>query len=312
MKEFTRDEEPLGPGSEAGERPLYVFFGHHKCATGWIDSILRETCFHLGWRFRIVHRPLDFARYGSLRGFVKRHRPDMLAYTNANLRYVRGLPPFRGFHVVRDPRDVVVSAYFSHLYSHPTDNWPELAAHRRRLQAVSKEEGLMMELAFSRQFLEDMATWDYEQPNVLELKLEDISVRPEAMFWQIYSFLGLIDPAEPDLVARVRMQLNVLNQRGRRFTPFHMPLSPFRFPMERLPAPYVERIVQRKSFKRLAGGRKPGEENVRSHYRKGQPGDWRNHFGPEHIAYFREHYQGLLEKLGYETDDAWAEELLSS
>ena len=35
------------------------------------------------------------------------------------------------------------------------------------------------------------------------------------------------------------------------------------------------------------------------------PGDWANHFEAEHVAYFKEHYGGLLIKLGYEKDDDW-------
>ncbi len=288
-----------------GARPLYVFFGHHKCATGWIDGILRETCFNLGWRFHIVHRPIDFERHGSLGRYVAAERPDLLAYTNADRDYIGDLPAFRGFHVVRDPRDVLVSGYFSHRNTHPTEGWPELVEHRKRLRAVSKEEGLMLEMDFSRQFLDPMNRWDYEMPNVLEMKMEEISADPEAAFRRIYTFLGLLDTADATALQYLTMRLNILNQRGRRFTPFHMPMSPFRFPMERLPKDRLRPILERKSFKRMSGGRKPGQENVKSHYRKGRPGDWRNHFTEAHIDRFKERYNDLVLKLGYETDPDW-------
>ena len=293
------------------ERPLYAFFGHHKCATGWIDSVLRETCFHLGWRFLIVHTPERFAPYGSLGGFVEQEKPDLLSYTNANMAYLDTLPPFRGFHVVRDPRDVVVSGYFSHLHSHPTDNWPELEAHRAKLKALSKEEGLMLELDFSRQFLQDMRTWDYQQPHILEMKLEDISPDPWGAYHQIFSHLGFLQGVrEEGLDLPLRsfvMTLNVLNQRGRRFTPFHMPIFPMRFPLDSITERTLDKVLARKNFKKLSGGRKAGQENVKSHYRKGKAGDWRNHFGPDHIAYFHQEYQDILEKLGYESDASWVD-----
>ena len=287
-------------------KPLYVFFGHHKCATGWIDSILRETCFHLGWRFRIVHRPVDFAGYGTLGRLVAAERPDVLAYTNADRQHLADLPPFRGFHVIRDPRDVVLSGYFSHRHSHSTEGWPELAAHRAQLQRVSKEEGLLLEMAFSKARLDQMRNWNYTRPDVLELKMEYVTANPVEAFCTVYAFLGMLNDEARGLPARALtslvMKLNVLNQRGRRFTPFHWPLSPFRFPLRGLSPRRVETIVGRKRFERLSGGRRRGQENVQSHYRKGQPGDWRNHFTADHVAYFAQEFGGLLVDLGYETD----------
>jgi hypothetical protein len=64
-------------------------------------------------------------------------------------------------------------------------------------------------------------------------------------------------------------------------------------------------FVYENRFSKLAGGRKSGEENVKSHYRKGTSGDWKNHFTESHKAYFKQHYNDLLITLGYETDDRW-------
>lgn len=298
-----------------GARPLYAFFGHHKCATGWIDSVLRETCFHLGWRFRIVAQEREIAPHGSLGRLVADERVDLLAYINADADHARTLPAHRGFHVVRDPRDVIVSGYFSHLHSHQTRDWPELVPYRERLQRASKAEGLMLEMEFSRQFLEPMMRWDYDQPHVLELRLEDFSREPEAAFRRIYEHLGFLHGADPSglaaLARRAAMRVNILNQRGRRFTPFHLPVSPFRFPLDGLGPRRLSRILEKKSFKKLSGGRKHGQENVRSHYRKGKHGDWINHFEPEHVQRFKELYNGLLLKLGYETDEHWDRTLIA-
>jgi len=42
------------------------------------------------------------------------------------------------------------------------------------------------------------------------------------------------------------------------------------------------------SFERLSGGRKPGEEDQSSFFRKGEPGDWRHHFSAADNAMFIE------------------------
>jgi len=296
--------------AKENKKPARFFFGHHKCATGWIDSILREACFHLGWRFGIVHHGSDIAPYGSLLSYYERRQTDLLAFTNAEADLVvAGGAGLLGFHVVRDPRDVVVSGYFSHRYSHPTDRWPELVAHRKQLNECSKEEGLLLELEFSEQFLDPMARWQYDSKNILELRLEDISASPLDQFMKILIHLKLID--DRDEIRRVswsdrlQMKANVLNQRGRRFTPFHLPLCPVRFPMERLPTAILPRIIEGKSFSKMSGGRSRGQENVKSHYRKGTPGDWRNHFSDENIRAFKSRYNGLLLELGYEQYEDW-------
>jgi hypothetical protein len=46
--------------------------------------------------------------------------------------------------------------------------------------------------------------------------------------------------------------------------------------------------------------------NPKEHtFRKGQIGDWRKHFIPEHISAFKSNAGGLLINLGYETDYQW-------
>ena len=55
----------------------------------------------------------------------------------------------------------------------------------------------------------------------------------------------------------------------------------------------------------LAGGRKEGDEDVKSHFRKGAPGDWINHFSADHKALFKSLYPDLVVKLGYEASDDW-------
>ena len=54
------------------------------------------------------------------------------------------------------------------------------------------------------------------------------------------------------------------------------------------------------SFERLAGGRKRGEENSGSHFRKGIVGDWRNHLDDTTLERFHERARPLLTELGYE------------
>src|SRR5262245_17665171 len=168
---------------------LLAYFGHHKCGTGWFTEILLEVSRLSHLQPAYVHN--DESCGGHLGRFVADRGVQLLLYVNAEIDQVRTLPLFRGFHVVRDPRDLVVSAYFSHRFSHPLQPW--LEEHRARLQGLDDEEGLLAEMQFpvTRMVLDHIRRWDYRQPGVLELRMEEIVRAPEAALSSVFTFLGL-------------------------------------------------------------------------------------------------------------------------
>jgi hypothetical protein len=52
--------------------------------------------------------------------------------------------------------------------------------------------------------------------------------------------------------------------------------------------------------------RRPGQEDAKSHFRKGIVGDWRNYLKPEHIQRFKELCGQQLIELGYEQNLDWS------
>jgi hypothetical protein len=277
---------------------LRAFFGHHKCASSWAGVICADACRELGLRHAIVHdaQPLPV----SLAAHVQNEAIEFLSYTNADIDHVRRLGPLRAFHVVRDPRDVVVSAYFSHLHSHPTQEWPELLEHRRALGRLSPEEGLLLEMKFRERQMQEMYSWNYQRSDVLELRMEDLVVRPYSQALRIFSFLDLLDERDLTPPRRLRWLLAKALRRVERDTPLRVGWRPRRIPAERLLG-----VVWEHDFAKKAKGRQQGQEDRKSHYRKGVAGDWRNHFQSRHVAFFKERYGDLLLKLGYERDADW-------
>lgn len=57
--------------------------------------------------------------------------------------------------------------------------------------------------------------------------------------------------------------------------------------------------IERWSFKRLSGGREPGQERPSHHYRKGVVGEWKDHFTEEENLAFIEKYREGMELFGY-------------
>lgn len=72
-----------------------------------------------------------------------------------------------------------------------------------------------------------------------------------------------------------------------------------------LPGSRMASLLDKHSFQALSGGRVPGQEDVRAHYRKGVAGDWREHFTPRIKARFKEAFGDVLRLAGYEKDDNW-------
>jgi hypothetical protein len=278
-------------------RPLIAYFGHHKCATTWINTIAALVCERLNLKFVNVSGPDMFAH--RLDEFVARNGVDFLSYINANAKDIGALHGMRGFHVVRDPRDIIVSAYFSHRYSHPTEGWDALVEHRQRLQRVSKDEGLLLEMEFSRQVLDELYAWNYDQPNIREIRMEDLIRSPYETMLDAFVFVGLakVTPMLPATYLAGQL-LNRINLKTRG-------LFPLRLESATLPSQELLGIVHANRFEAQADGRRPGEEDVRSHYRKGRAGDWVEHFTPEHRAYFKQHFNQVLLKLGYERTVDW-------
>jgi len=75
-----------------------------------------------------------------------------------------------------------------------------------------------------------------------------------------------------------------------------------------VPQDMLQRVVKRHSFAERSG-RLPGQEDIFSHYRKGQAGDWKRHFDRDLGRIWEEVMPGLVRSLGYESDDRWYEGL---
>ena len=289
-----------GAGKIKPARPLYVYFGHHKCASTYLTDVLHQICWDLKFKILTAGSPKSYGH--DLAQFVHLHRPEFLICNQAEINQVGQLGRMRAAHVVRDPRDILVSAYYSHLNSHSLEEWPELAAHREKLQELSKEEGLLCEIECRADQFKAMMEWDYSQPNVLEVRFEDLVSNPYQTMLEIFRFLGLLDESDDRYLRALGLfvQRSLRALEGRHRFRLRLPFGPDRIPIERL-----LRIVWQNDFEKKSGGRRRGEEDQDSHYRRGVPGDWKLHFNEALRAAFKERYNPMLIKLGYESGPDW-------
>ena len=169
----------------------------------------------------------------------------------------------RAFFVLRDPRDMVVSNYFSTRNSHaPMGDIPQV---RSVLQEKTVKEGMLYligHLAKKGTFraLESWAT--ASKSETIELfRYEDLTGERQA--------------AEVDRLMR------------------HCGIA--------IPPAELADLLARYSFSRMQGGRR--SVGSVSHYRKGKAGDWRNHFDDDIYQAFTAATGNLVEVLGYPARD---------
>jgi len=172
---------------------------------------------------------------------------------------------FRAFFIMRDPRDLIISDYFSLKYSH-AEYHPYITEMRKKLNTLSEHDGIMERILNFTTYYETLRGW-------LKSK-EDSRIK-------IFCFEDFF----------INDQAGTLNQ-----VLAHCQID--------IPDNKTSRLLKKYSFRKLAG-RNQGDENSKSHYRKGISKDWCNYFSPEHKTAFKELTSELLIELGYEKTMDW-------
>ena len=128
--------------------------------------------------------------------------------------------------------------------------------------------------------------------------MENLTAQPRDQFQSVFDHLGL-KLTEEGLITRARQKVNrvvyALHHR------IHKALLPSQITMEKeLHSDVWVSILKDHAFEKLSGGRSKGEEDPESHYRKGEPGDWKNHFTDRVEKKFKKVKRNIEKKKGYE------------
>lgn len=269
---------------------LRVFFGHHKCASQWVTLVIERMCNELGWK-SVCAFQYTIDKYGSLQKFIDEEKPDFLILPEStHERTLEIKVDYKGFHIIRDPRDIIVSCYFSHKKSHKISRFIPTAEHREKLQLLSKEEGLDYEISISKVFIENIYEWNYNYDNIFESKFEIITNSPKSELVNIYSFLDLLEE-NTSIVFSLMCYFNRVMQK--------LKINFFKIKLKKYTGEQLEKTLNELSFESLKAGKNKGLGKTSSHYRQGSSGDWMNHLSDEQEKKILNYFPNILDKLGY-------------
>jgi hypothetical protein len=243
-------------GRSGCDLPYRILIGtHHKTGTVWLSSIFRAICQEHSLIFFMGAQADLPAQYDV---FLQHHSEFDLDALG---------PLCRGLHMIRDPRDVIVSGCFYHQTSE--EEWlhtPFEALQGRTYQEAlnrcdTLDEKLQFEMEHAgKRTIEAMANWNYAQSSFLELKYEDLIRDTDlTLFRKALTFVGFPESMLPSLLAIA----------------------------------YNNSLFS-------------GQPEKSGHIRSGAARQWEKYFKGRHKERFLEMFGDVLIRLGYEADDTWA------
>jgi hypothetical protein len=240
---------------------------HHKTGTVWMSTVFKAIAGDVGAEY------VDFwSRDGQVSEALK--PPFVLFNYHSDFRAhsdILDRDDVRILHLIRDPRDVLISAMHYHRKANetwlhePVPGYDNVTYQRRLNALATRFEQYVFEMEHSTEStLRDMLEWRYGRANCFEARYEDLRQDAQMEHWsKIAAFLGF-DEAEQKICR--------------------------------------ERFWQNSLFGNLASY---GHKHVRS----GDVAQWKREFTPELANAFLARFPNALQSLKYETGNEWVSEL---
>jgi sulfotransferase 6B1 len=248
--------------------PVHVN-GGPKTGTTWMVNLVSSLP---GFR-RVGNFRGDITKYSSLKPGDVVHGHDRYSDSLVKSLKSRGT---KTILMIRDPRDQLISRVF-HIKRDETHPWHPYFTNLKIDDAITaclegcRGSTTIPHLVGLQNWNEFTYEWMRSDHQLLCIRYEDLSLDPIDQMLKLCDFINF--PSSTILI-------KIITEHNR---------------FERLSA-------GRKFWKR---GRKQGEEDRSSHFRKGVVGDWRHYFKLEHKERFKKMGDDVLVTFGYEINNDW-------
>lgn len=248
---------------------VYTF---HKCGLTWNKmlwkeySVLSGTPYYLDLKYNEL---TSIEEKNYLADIMESKKPEHIIlcqgiitpYFFFNFSHIK----VSILYTIRDLRDMLISAYFYHLWSHEKWLKEEPRCIQQRLKKLNKEDGLLYEISVLKPIIRLMRkVLDIEYYPKHPIRYEDAISKPVSTFFKIAKTLGL-----------PREKQELLAQSAKKY--------------------HFNQVTRRKL----------GQVEENQHTRSGKPGQWREHFTDKVRIKFKKVLGKYLIDFGYEEDYNW-------
>ena len=174
---------------EIKPKKLIIHCCHHKTGTVVIEKILRNVCNHFGLKYQ-------YCPQSKLEDDT-----DVWMEHHSHINFSTIDRPIIGTHMIRNPCAIIVSAYEYHKTT--KEGWAnrkikklEKMTYKEILNSINEKDGIIFEmkntlfLESSKNTIMDMYNWDYEMPNFLEFKYEDLMTNYNGTLSNMFKHYG--------------------------------------------------------------------------------------------------------------------------
>lgn len=250
-----------------------------------LAKVFREICTSFGWRFKKVIGLAEQVPTDA----------DVVLFILSLIDLSQVTTPYIGMHVIRDPKDVIVSGYLYHMRcsedwcinenpdatepilfpnlpwseQHKPEEWKRIyldslrdKSYQQILLEKNESDGLLFELYhYGFWTIQSMLEWDYNNPVVREIRFESIMSNYDETFREIFEYFDFSK-------TQIRRALLIAARED----------------------------LSRKSKRQLRANPHISSPNTTK---------WAEYFTQSHKDTFKDHFGDALSRLGYEKDEQW-------